>query len=146
MPRTRKTLGAVWEEPQRAWECNWTRPASSFGGVIRGQRKRWKRNRLEFRRGIMKLKNKGSNETEIRFKNGNVFFFSYDTPVAAYINRKYYKTSKYHSQTTSRHINRFLHGDTVNATQKPQFFFDEEMEKITRWKNYSYYSFYSLLV
>jgi hypothetical protein len=34
----------------------------------------------------------------------------------------------------------------VNATQKPQFFFDEEMEKITRWKNYSYYSFYSLLV
>ena len=56
----------------------------------------------------MKLKNKGSNETEIRFKNGNVFFFSYDTPVAAYINRKYYKTSKYHSQTTSRHINRFL--------------------------------------
>ncbi len=80
----------------------------------------------------MKLKNKGSNETEIRFKNGNVFFFSYDTPVAAYINRKYYQTSKYHSQTTSRHINRFLHGDTVNATQKPQFFFDEEMEKITR--------------
>ena len=85
----------------------------------------------------MKLTNKGSNETEIRFKNGNVFFFSYDTPVAAYINRKYYKTSKYHSQTTSRHINRFLHGDTVNATQKPQFFFDVEMEKKDQeyWKD-----------
>ena len=80
----------------------------------------------------MKIKNKDANTIELRFKNGNIFFFSYETPVAAYINRKYYKTSKYHSQTTSRHINRFLHGDTVNATQKPQFFFDEEMEKITR--------------
>jgi hypothetical protein len=80
----------------------------------------------------MKIKNKDANTIELHFKNGNVFFFSYETPVAAYINRKYYKTSKHHSQTTSRHINRFLHGDTVNATQKSQFFFDEEMEKITR--------------
>jgi len=80
----------------------------------------------------MKLTNKGSNETEIRFKNGNIFFFSYETPVAARINSHYYKTSKHFSSTTTRHINRFLHGDTVGAVEKPQFFFDEEMEKITR--------------
>ena len=80
----------------------------------------------------MKIKNKDANATELQFKNGNIFFFSYETPVAARINSHYYKTSKYHSKTTSRHINRFLHGDTVGAVEKPQFFFDEEMEKITR--------------
>ena len=79
----------------------------------------------------MKIKNKDANATELQFKNGNIFFFSYETPVAARINSHYYKTSKYHSKTTSRHINRFLHGDTVGAVEKPQFFFDEEMEKIT---------------
>ena len=78
----------------------------------------------------MKLINKGSNETQIRFKNGNVFFFSYETPVAARIDSRYYKTSKHHSSTTTRHINRFLHGDTVNAVEKPQYFFDEEIERI----------------
>ena len=78
----------------------------------------------------MKLRHKDANATELHFKNGNIFFFSYDTPVAARINSKYYKTSEYHSATTRRHINRFLHGDTVNATAKPQYFFTEEIERI----------------
>ena len=78
----------------------------------------------------MKLRHKDANATEIHFKNGNIFFFSYDTPVAARINSQYYKTSEYHSATTKRHVNRFLHGDTVNAIEKPQFFFNEEIERI----------------
>ena len=64
----------------------------------------------------MRIHNKDANTIELRFKNGNVFFFSYETPVAARIDSRYYKTSKHHSSTTTRHINRFLHGDTVNAT------------------------------
>ena len=78
----------------------------------------------------MRIHNKDTNTIELRFKNGNIFFFSYETPVAARIDSKYYKTSEYHSATTRRHINRFLHGDTVNATAKPQYFFTEEIERI----------------
>ena len=78
----------------------------------------------------MRLKHKDTNQTELQFKNGDIFFFSYETPVAAYIDRRYYKTSQYHSAATSRHMNRFLHGDTVNAVKKPQYFFDEEIERI----------------
>ena len=76
----------------------------------------------------MRIHNKDANTIELRFKNGNVFFFSYETPVAARIDSRYYKTSKHHSSTTTRHINRFLHGDTVNAVEKPQYFFDEEID------------------
>ena len=78
----------------------------------------------------MKLRHKDANATELHFKNGNIFFFSYETPVAARINSRYYKTSKRHSAATSRHVNRFLHGDTVVAVEKPQYFFDEEIERI----------------
>ena len=53
----------------------------------------------------MKLRHKDANATELHFKNGNIFFFSYDMPGAARINSKYYKTSEYHSATTRRHIN-----------------------------------------
>ena len=78
----------------------------------------------------MKLRHKDANTIELHFKNGNIFFFSYDTPVAARIDSQYYKTSQYHSAITSRHVNRFLHGDTVNAVEKPQYFFNEEIERI----------------
>ena len=78
----------------------------------------------------MKLRQKDANATELHFKNGNIFFFSYDTPVAARIDSRYYKTSKHHSATTTRHINRFLHGNTIKAAEKPQYFFNEEIERI----------------
>ena len=78
----------------------------------------------------MKIHHKDTNTIELRFKNGNIFFFSYETPVAARIDSRYYKTSKHHSSTTTRHVNRFLHGDTVGAVEKPQYFFDEEIERI----------------
>jgi len=78
----------------------------------------------------MKITKKDTNTIELRFNNGNIFFFSYETPVAARINSQYYKTSKHHSATTTRHVNRFLHGDTVGAVEKPQYFFSEEIERM----------------
>ena len=78
----------------------------------------------------MRLRHKDANQTELQFKNGNIIFFSYDTPVAARIDHRYYKTSEFHSQTTQRHINRFLHGNTIKAAEKPQYFFNEEIERI----------------
>jgi len=51
--------------------------------------------------------------------------FSYSTPVAVYDKSKhdYYRTAKYWSKTTTRHINKWLDG--VQAQEKPQEFFDE---------------------
>ena len=50
--------------------------------------------------------------------------FSYATPVACYDKHTYdyYRTAKKWSVTTSRHINKWLDG--VQATEKPQEFFD----------------------
>lgn len=56
----------------------------------------------------MKLRQIGSNQTEIVL-NGNTILFSYQTPVAAFCNGDgFYKTSQYYSVTTSRHINAWL--------------------------------------
>ena len=57
----------------------------------------------------MKLRNLGSNKTEIRFENGGVVFFSYNTPVAAQLpSGTFIKTSTKWSRTTSKHINQWL--------------------------------------
>lgn len=56
----------------------------------------------------MQLKNLGSNKTEIHFPNGVVVFFSYNTPVAAFVpGRGYLRTSKRYSVTTSKHLNQW---------------------------------------
>ena len=66
----------------------------------------------------MKVKNIGSNQTEVHLNNGDVVFVSYETPVAAYINGKgYIRTSKKWSNTTTRHINKWL---PVKATERGQ--------------------------
>lgn len=73
----------------------------------------------------MNLTNYGENQTEITFKNHEMkVFFSYKTPVAFYddLTGKYYKTSKFWSKTTSRHINNWLDGE--KAEEKEQGFFD----------------------
>lgn len=70
----------------------------------------------------MNLSVLGSNQTELRI-NGNVVFFSYNTPVAALFEGKYYRTSKKWSNTTSKHINKWLDG--IEAELKEQSFFDE---------------------
>lgn len=68
----------------------------------------------------MKLKNLGSNKTVLHTNKGMVFY-SYNTPVAAIIDGKEYKTNKKWSSTTSKHINSFV---SKQAEEKDQNFFD----------------------
>ena len=57
----------------------------------------------------MKLKQLGSNMTEIKTGNSDVLF-SYETPVAGWDILGAFKTDKFFSQTTSRHINKYFDG------------------------------------
>ena len=57
----------------------------------------------------MQLKPIAANQTSVSFNDGTEVFFSYKTPVAAYLPDKgYVRTSKFYSVTTSRHINKWL--------------------------------------
>ena len=57
----------------------------------------------------MKLTPIAANQTQISLNNGTEVFFSYKTPVAAYLPEKgYVRTEKFWSVTTSRHINKWL--------------------------------------
>ena len=73
----------------------------------------------------MKIKPIANNQTELHL-NGNVFFFSYETPVAALIAGKYYKTEQKFSVTTSKHINKWV--ENVKCETKPQSFFDKTLD------------------
>jgi len=68
----------------------------------------------------MNLKPIASNKTELTLGDGTQVLFSYETPVACWIQGEYFKTSKKWSNTTSRHINSWVH----LATEKPQEYFD----------------------
>ena len=57
----------------------------------------------------MKLTPIAANQTSVSFNDGTEVFFSYKTPVAAYLPDKgYVRTSRFYSVTTSRHINKWL--------------------------------------
>ena len=57
----------------------------------------------------MKIRQAGSNQTVLELDNGNEVFFSYETPVAAFISGKgYICTDTYYSRTTSKHIGMYL--------------------------------------
>ena len=59
----------------------------------------------------MKLIPIASNQTELEIGNGVLVFFSYKTPVAAFIpGQGYIRTSEKWSRTTSKHINKWLRG------------------------------------
>lgn len=69
----------------------------------------------------MKLKQIGSNQTSLSIGN-NEIFFSYNTPVAAFIfGEGYVKTEEKFSSTTSKHITAWA---GKNAPTKPQSFFE----------------------
>lgn len=70
----------------------------------------------------MKLNNLGNNKSEVITNDGKVVFFSYNTPVAACVEGRYYRTSQKWSVTTSKHIGSWLEG--VKAEEKPQEWFD----------------------
>ena len=57
----------------------------------------------------MKLTPIAANQTSVSFNDGTEVFFSYATPVAAYLPEKgYVKTDTFYSVTTSRHINQYF--------------------------------------
>ena len=57
----------------------------------------------------MQLTPIAANQTSVAFNDGTEVFFSYKTPVAAYLPDKgYVRTSRFYSVTTSRHINKWL--------------------------------------
>ena len=73
----------------------------------------------------MKLKRISANETEIKFNEETTVFFSYDTPVAAKVGVRYYRTKEKHSQTTTKHLNRWLEDEKGDL--KPQSWFENRL-------------------
>lgn len=70
----------------------------------------------------MKLNPIGSNKTVVALDNGTEVFFSYKTPVAAFVpGRGYVRTDRKWSVTTSKHINQWLNG---TAEIVPQAYLD----------------------
>jgi len=82
----------------------------------------------------MKLKQLGSNQTELVLNDGSRILFSYETPVAHYKASEFlYKTSKKWSNTTTRHIKNWdiaIWSD-LSYTEKPQTYFDNLTEELT---------------
>ena len=70
----------------------------------------------------MKLNSLGTNETEVELSDNVTVFFSYRTPVAAWVDGKFYRTEYKWSQTTTHHINQWL--GEASAVERPQSFFD----------------------
>jgi len=71
----------------------------------------------------MKVRSLAKNQTEISLPDGTQILVSYETPVAALRDGKYYRTDKKWSATTTRHISSWL--GSVFVTERPQSFFDE---------------------
>ena len=68
----------------------------------------------------------GQNMTELVLDKG-VLFFSYNTPVAALMDGKMYVTTTRYSNTTSRHITKFVMSgfhDMADVLKIDQSFFD----------------------
>jgi hypothetical protein len=68
----------------------------------------------------MKLQQLSGNKNQITLSDGTQVLFSYQTPVAAWKEGQFYKTDKFWSKTTSKHVNEWAH----LATPKPQQYFD----------------------
>jgi len=57
----------------------------------------------------MKVRNVGSNQTEVELSNGTIVLYSYATPVAAFVHgRGGLCSSKKYSATTSRHVSKAI--------------------------------------
>lgn len=65
----------------------------------------------------MKIRPAGSNMTEVEI-DGVTVLVSYSTPVAAFVpGQGVLRTEKFFSQTTSKHINRWIRENFPTATQ-----------------------------
>lgn len=72
----------------------------------------------------MRIQAIASNMTEYE-RGGTTFLISYSTPVAVFWKGRYYKTKRFFSQTTSRHIVKWL---KRNGTEKAETIPQEELE------------------
>jgi len=71
----------------------------------------------------MKLRKAGHNMAELSLANGTDVLFSYETPVAAFVEGEgYVRTETRYSVTTSKHINKWLNG--MVARTVPQEYID----------------------
>ena len=75
----------------------------------------------------MRVYSIGANMIEVDFFDMTILI-SYETPVACFnCGQGHMKTSKKHSNTTSRHIKKWLDG--AEAKEMPQEFFDGLMDR-----------------
>ena len=72
---------------------------------------------------MFKLNPKGSNMNEVVVE-GKYILFSYQTPVAGWDELGAFRTDKKFSQTTSKHINKYLGGADVGRLV-PQSYIEE---------------------
>ena len=68
----------------------------------------------------MKLKIIGNNQTEITTKEGVQLLFSYETLVAARTMKNVYVTKTKYSNTTTKHINKWLNGLDYELVKQDQ--------------------------
>ena len=67
----------------------------------------------------MQLTPIAANQTQLNLNDGTEVFFSYKTPVAAKLpNYDYIRTATKWSQTTSRHINKWLEGVSAKTVEQ----------------------------
>lgn len=76
----------------------------------------------------MKIKPYASNMTVLELNDGTEVLFSYQTPVACYTGSTFYKTERFYSATTTRHVNKWLSDagvrDVKHVETQPQDFFN----------------------
>ena len=98
----------------------------------RSAKQSWKRRRKGERlpaylsRNPMKMRQHGSNQSSVTLDDGTTVYFSYETPVAAFIpGRGFVSTEKMWSRTTNRHVGNFYRESGAKTRSKaPQEFFD----------------------
>ena len=67
----------------------------------------------------MQLTPIATNQTQLNLNDGTEIFFSYKTPVAARLSTyRYIRTATKWSQTTTRHINKWLEGVTAETVDQ----------------------------
>jgi hypothetical protein len=88
------------------------------------------KNPLKKGKHTMKLNPIGSNQTEIEYGDGVTVFYSYKTPVAAFVPGKgALCTSTKYSQTTSKHITRAVQRWDATRTNVDQGVIDQYAER-----------------
>jgi hypothetical protein len=69
----------------------------------------------------MNIKQLGPNQTEFHKDDGTIVFISYETPVAAFVDGfKWIRSAEKYSVTTSKHVNKWLSGLTVDTVPQAQ--------------------------